>query len=140
MMLCACSMGGCHHVLPSIVIAAPSSRLSMPCPAKREDSRRKGIPKSEISRPTYQKCAMMFAQNHTFSPSLANTFQEHLPIPKMEQGSTSRRMDFGEAALNEPTSMSGFLTHTLPRIDIPITQHAIASMRRQRRGHMSKES
>ena len=56
----------------------------------------------------------MFAQDHTFSPSLANTFQEHLPIPKMEQGWTSRRMDFGEAASNEPSSMSRFLTHMLP--------------------------
>ena len=74
-------------------------------------------------------------------PHLQPITGEHLSgASEKEQGWTLRRTDFGEAASNEPSSTSGFLTHTLPRIDTQIPQPAIASMRRQRRGHMSKES
>ena len=37
-MLCICGMGGSRLVFPSTVTAAPSFRLSMPCPAQREFS------------------------------------------------------------------------------------------------------
>ena len=58
---------------------------------------------------------MTCALSSPYNLSLVNFFMVPQPSQMMAQGWTSLPVDFGEAVLNEPSLMLGFLIRTLPQ-------------------------